>query len=453
MLSIFRTSLLIFFGFLFIVGALMFAGVIPSPLGPKTQSVRSNLTIWGTVPASQVRPMLSSFGEDYNLFYSLTYKEVSGEELRIKLLEAVADVANNSVPDLVLFPHEYLLYLSDRLVPIPAEAFSSREFKNTFAEAGEVFIGQNGIYAMPLAIDPIVLYWNRDILRSKGKMSPPSTWQDVYEMSVAITEKDSTGNIGKGLLTIAMGEEKNVNWFKDILSLIFLEVGDKIVTINSNNDLIPSLGVAGRTGSVVASNASQTIGFYTDFANPTAQHYTWTGAITPSKDAFVGEKLALYIGRASDYQTILEKNQHLNFDVAIVPQFNNAPITYASVLGMSVVRQGKNQTVAREVLKLLKERKYNEVLANSLFLAPARKDLLQKTQNDPFSETFYRSAEIGSNWLDPNPNETKEIFRLLVEDVNSRRSSASQAINDAVSNLRILLEKVNAQNREAKRND
>ncbi len=432
----------------------MFARIIPPPpwVVPPTP-VRSEVTIWGTVPLSQIRPMLDGFETEHRLNYTLNYKEVSEESLRRDLIEAIAKevTVKGSAPDLVFFPHERLLSISDTLGLINKDLFSSREFRDTFVEAGEIFIGQGGIYAVPMVIDPLVLYWNRDILSSKGKTSPPATWTDVYEMSVAITEKDSTGNIGKGLLTIAMGEAQNINWFKDILSLIFLEAGEKLVTVDRNNNLTPSLGVTGVAGSAVSSNAGQTILFYTNFAKITSPYYTWTGAMPSSIDAFIAEKLALYLGRASDYNKIVGKNPHLNnFDVAQVPQFDNKPLTYGSVFGMGVVRQGKDPMVAWKVLELLKDKKYNNLLARGMFLAPARKDLLRETQNNPFGETFYRSAEISANWLDPDPEKTKEIFQFLVTDVASGRSSPSKAVADASFLLWDALEKINTRNQNAK---
>lgn len=450
-MSIFRISLLAFFGVLIIVGTLMFAGVIPTPGKTGTKTVRSNLTVWGTVPQSQFRQTLGAFNQDYNILYSLNYKEVSESKLRSELLEAV--VAGKA-PDLVFFPHEWLLSISDTLVPIPAAAFSTRSFKDTFTEAGEVFIGTSGIYALPFAVDPLVLYWNRDILRNKGKINPPVLWSDVYNLSTSITDKDSTGKIGGGLLTIAMGEADNVNWFKDILSLIFLEVGDKVVSTDANDNLIPSLGLAGKQGSAVASNVDSTIVFYTNFANPTASYYTWTGALPPSIDTFIAGKLALYIGRASDYKTIAAKNPHLNFDVATVPQLTtnqtvfNA-LTYGSVFGMGIIRQGKQVDKAAAVLNILKEKKYADALAQGMALPPARKDLLVETQNDSFKETFYRSAEISKNWLDPSPEETKSIFKFLISDVASGRATPTEAVQSAVFNLRSLLNAINTRNKEA----
>lgn len=425
----------------------MFGGVIPTPNPQPPDKTLSKITIWGTVPASQFRSMLKSFDGQYNHVYALNYKEVPEESLRNDLLEAIA---NNTAPDLVFFPHERFLSISDRLYPISTEVFSSREFKNTFAQVGEIFMGQNGIYAMPMAIDPLVLYWNRDILNSKEKINPPLVWQDVYDMSEVITEKDSVGNIGKGMLTIAMGEAKNVNWFKDILSLIFLQAGNKIVTTDSYNNLIPSLKGTDRTGSSIVSEAGEVIIFYTNFANVKSSHYTWTRGAPLSIDAFIAEKLALYIGRASDYGKIKGKNPHLtNFDVAQVPQLdsNRVPLTYASVFGMGVVNQGKNPPVAEKVLLILKDKKYSDLLANGMFLPPARKDSLQETQSDPFRETFYRSAEIGANWLDPNPEGTKETFKFLITNVADERVIPSQAISDASSNLADLLKDINKRNK------
>ena len=55
---------------------------------------------------------------------------------------------------------------------------SERDFKNTYIEEGELYLAANGILGLPITVDPMVMYWNRDIFSSAAIAAPPSYWDE-----------------------------------------------------------------------------------------------------------------------------------------------------------------------------------------------------------------------------------------------------------------------------------
>ena len=78
----------------------------------------------------------------------------------------VEAIAAGKGPALVLFPASSFVSEQDKLLPISYKSMSRRTFQDTFVEAGEVFLTNEGVYGLPFYIDPYVTYWNRTIFSS-----------------------------------------------------------------------------------------------------------------------------------------------------------------------------------------------------------------------------------------------------------------------------------------------
>ena len=53
--------------------------------------------------------------------------------------------------------------------------------------------------------------------------------------------------------------------------------------------------------------------FYTDFADPLKDVYSWNKSFSNSRDAFSAENLVFYLGYASELQSLINKNPNQNF--------------------------------------------------------------------------------------------------------------------------------------------
>lgn len=102
--------------------------------------------------------------------YNMIYTEVKESEINQKLILALAD---GYAPDLLITPSEVVFANQNRLLPINKTSITESDFRNLFIDAASILIDTNGYLGLPLSIDPLVLYYNRDILSSNGYITAP----------------------------------------------------------------------------------------------------------------------------------------------------------------------------------------------------------------------------------------------------------------------------------------
>ena len=216
---------------------------------------------------------------------------------------------------------------------------------------------------------------------------------------------------------------------------MFLQVGNPIVaekdgfftsTLNTNSESLNSV-----------------LKFYTAFADPLQNVYSWNKSFPSSQDAFSKEDLTFYFGFASELESLVNKNPNQNFMVAPIPQIRNSnlKVTKAQVLGLAITSATKNFTTAFTAAGLLSSGDFAAKLANAMGIAPARRDLIKNIPTDAYLPTFYASALFAKSWLDPLPKDSDTIFRGMVEKVLSGSMSVAEAVSDANSKLGLLLVK------------
>jgi ABC-type glycerol-3-phosphate transport system substrate-binding protein len=387
--------------------------------------------LWGTVPASLLRGPLEDFN-DANPNFILRYEEKSADSFDRDLLEAMAA---GTGPDMFLISDSLAYHYADKIVTIPYASYSPAAFKNIFAGAGEVFMTGEGILAFPLSIDPLVLYYNRSILDGESVVTSPKDWEEFSEDVVKLTQKDEGNQISRS--AAALGQYANVAHAKDILAMLFMQAGNPIISQDTQGGAFRSV----LASTVGIYNMPSILEFYTNFADPNSRLYSWNRSFPNSEDVFTSEDLAFYFGYASELPVLVNKNPNLNFFAAGVPQIKGAKskLTRAQVTGVAVASSSKNLNTALTAASLLASSDFAEKYAQALGLPPARRDLLALPPPDTFSPIFYSSALFAKSWLDPSPEDTNNIFSVMVNSVLSNNMSPSDAMRDASSKLDLLL--------------
>src|SRR3989338_1981945 len=322
---------------------------------------------------------------------------------------------------------------SNQIATIPYQSYPLSSFKNTFAGAGEVFLTSKGILAIPISIDPLVKYYNRSTLDANGVVYPPAFWDEVSLLVPVLTKRDELNRIIKS--TVAMGHFSNVNHAKDIISTLFMQVGNEIVTERDGN-FISALSTSSSKY-----NLASILKFYTDFADPNSSIYSWNKSFPNSNVAFSREALAFYFGFASELASLVNANPNQNFFVSPVPQNRNlnSKLTNAHVTGLALLSSSRNFDTAFTVANLITTGDFASKFALATGVAPARRDLLQIKPENAYSPIFYNSALFAKSWLDPSPKNTDDIWRRMVDGVLSNSMSVENAIQDANSKLDLLL--------------
>lgn len=432
--SNFQTVLIVVFVVLAVAGAVFFANP-EEKKDSKIAGATGVAVIWGTYPIPpDFQDMISRFNKQYEGSFSISYQAFDPRTFDRDIVEALA---SGRGPDILLLPDDLILRHADKLIPIPyTETFGQREFREQFIQASEYYLRPNGMLAYPFAIDPMVMYWNRDIFSSASIAQPPKYWDEFLTMAPKLTKFDRNQRITQS--AVAFGEYDNVRNAKSILSMLFLQTGSPIVYPEGG---APVVALSKFAGGQPNPSAEMALRFYMDFSNPQKTVYSWNRSKLNSEDEFLAGNLAVYFDYASSYGRLRQKNPNLNFAVAPVPQLRDrkTEITIARLHGLAALKSSKNLQTAYVVIRLLLEPENAATFARVFNLPPVRRDLLSQRPASPEMSVAYDAAIRSRTWLDPRPEETEKEFANLVDSVSSGRASTYSAIQTLEGRLEELV--------------
>ncbi len=431
--SPFKLSIMALFFAFAAIGVVMFALYQATGNSDKF----GNVIVWGTIPENQISNFINQYANYDNRILNMQYVYKDPETFDNSLIEALA---SNYGPDLVLLSNEQIMRNRDRMYITPYENYDARLFKNTFTQASQALMLPEGIIGIPIAVDPMVLYWNRTLLSVNQYPLPPTQWGELFKMSQKITRKTESNNIE--IATIALGETSNILHAKDIFIAMLTQAGGSVVRILSDGTQQVSLSDRNAQGTLPAQDALR---FFTQFSNPTKSTYTWNKAMPLDRDAFIQGQLAMYIGYASEIELILEQNPNLNFDVSMLPHLPNGNgenlTTYARVYALAIPKVAKNPNGANAIMYMFTNPTASEILSNNTGLPSPHNSLLAIEPTDALKTTFRNSAIMARSWLDPDPMATYKIISKMIDSISSGEKKMSQAINRAVKELKVILNK------------
>lgn len=396
------------------------------------------ITIWGTYPASAFNRMLAALNTGRDAPLLVSYMEVSEANFDKQFIEALA---NGQGPSALLIPQELLARHIDKILPIPSTVLTERDFLNTYIPEAELYFSpEREPYALPFTIDPLVMYWNRDLYTNAGIPTYPKYWDEFNTITEKIDQKDVNSNIRRS--AIAMGEFNNVNNAREILGALLLQSGNPVTTrgdATSGGSLVSTLGDGQFSGAQLSSPA---VVFYTQFANPRSTLYSWNRGLPTAKSWFLSGSLATYFGFASELFDLRSKNPNMNYDVAPLPQIRTGKTrtTYGSMYGFSIVRRAPDPSSIYAIIKALTSPEALSILSTTSFLPPVRRDMISSGSKDPYQQVFYDSALISRGWLDTNAVRTSKIFQTMVESITSGRAETLEAIQTAHEALDLSLQ-------------
>lgn len=430
MKSNFKLILGVVFGFFILFGVVAFSTYKSN----NSDTSGIEVSVWGTINPTTFDDFIKKIEQDNKKTLKVKYTQKDLKTLDNELVEAIA---SGKAPDTVILPQEFIKRYADKVYLISAETLPERTFRDTYIQESELYIKPDGVFAIPFFVDPLVMYWNKDIFSSATVVIPPSKWSEFPLLADKISESDDNANIIKSL--VPLGEYRNVNNAKALLSSIIMQAGSPIVSINDKGMLGSFLNVKQETDLIKP--AVSALRFYTDYSNPKKSVYSWNRSLPSSKQFFLSGDLAIYFGFASEYKDIVVKNPNLNFDVAMIPQTANskAKITFGELYGFAILKNSKNILASYNLVSYLTGAESVPLLLQFLSVAPARKDLIFLGSTDPAESVFYSSAIISKGWIDPDMDKTNQIFQNMVEDITTGKLNVENSVEKASGDLDNLL--------------
>lgn len=248
------------------------------------------------------------------------------------------------------------------------------------------------IYGLPFAMDSLALFYNKDLFNAAGIPNPPTSWSelDFHEKVMALTSYDIQGEVEQS--AVAMGTARNVERSPDILSLLMMQVGAQFTD---------------ERGRIVFEGEEfvNALQYYTDFADPTKEVYTWNENFPGSFDAFANGETAMFIGYSYHTPLLRTTAPKLNFAIAPIPQITDArQINYANYWVQTVAKSSDHSDWAwdfliyaseeQQVAKYLEEAKRPAVHRSLIASQQDDEDLAAFAQQTLTAESWYHGKDI-----------------------------------------------------------
>lgn len=448
----FRIALILFL----VAGALVLSGC-----GCKStaEKYKVDLEIWGVMDDSDAySEIFKKYSELNPNVGEITYKKQRIETYEKDLIDALA---SGKGPDIFLINNTWLPTFSNKIVAAPKEILTEQKFRKDFVDVcANDFISNGDIFAVPLSVNSLALYYNKDLFNAAGITAPPKTWDEFLDSTEKITRIDSVGEINPS--GAAMGTAYNINRSTDVLGLLMLQNG---VEMRDGNDRV-SFGND--------PNAIKALDFYTQFAKVGAPNFSWNPRLHYSIDAFSEGTVAMMFNYSWQMDIIRSKSPKLNFAITDIPQSDPSnPVGYANYWGYAVVSnkiievnpKSKLAPVTNElrVAEAWKFLTYLTTKAESQIVAPtssttvvkkptsvfdpaekylernkqpaARRDLIEKQKSDVNLGVFAKGNLIARSWMQKDPVATESIFGEMIDNVNRGAVNISDALKTAEERL------------------
>ncbi len=374
-------------------------------------------------PNIKIEYVQKHFGNtDINYVYKGTYQDALEE--RIKQSGGV---------DIVRIHYTWVAKYLKYLYPAPKNIFNINNLKQDFYPAlvDGVSTSSGNVYAMPLYIDGLVLFYNKKLLSEAGYSTPPQTWDDAIAYARTLTKKDANGDISQSGL--AMGTITNILHSPSIIMLMFTQAN------------VPVIDLKAKTFQINSREAKAALDFYASFAKKVG---TWNFRLPSDLSYFAKGKVAMMIAPAWRVQDIVNLNPDLEFDIAPVPVIAgasaNTPQYLADFWVEAVPRNSKYPKEAWEFLNWLSQpEQLRQLYANQIKIRLAgeaypRISMAGELQNAPFVSTIVNMAPSMKTWQVYDIGIWETEFKNTLGPIESSSSSYSSyldTINTHLNNL------------------
>ncbi len=383
--------------------------------------IEGNLTFWGIGDQlTAYENILTNFKKIYPKV-EISYRAFQDEsEYDRALLESMA---SGKGPDIFMVLNSSVPNTIGKLSPMPITLAPFSSLKALFPKVVEQdFMPQQTVYGIPLSIDTLALIYNRNFT-DQSAIKIPKTWEEFQTVVKKLTVLDSSKKIVRAGAGIG-GSQKTISSAPDILSLIMLQAGTKMVSDDFKSAVFGS------------EQGKDALRFYTDFSNARNEFYTWNETMPNDIDAFGQEKAVMIFNYASAIPEIVKRNAFLDYEIAPVPQPSSRidyPISYPKYWGYVVSKQSQIPDVAwRFVLFMTTDEASATSYVSKTRKPPALDNLIRGVYaDDPELGVFARQALIARSWPQVNNIAISKIFSDMIESIIYNKDTITSAIGKA----------------------
>lgn len=404
---------------------------------------------------------------------TIEYRKFRYDEYEKALLEAMAE---DRGPDIFSINNTWLERYKSKLLPLPAQttipiksivgtvkkeevvelvtknSLTPAQLKKNFLDvvATDALSKDNvnesdpskqkvKVWGLPLCIDTLLLFYNKDLLSNAGIAEPPKDWTEFQEQAGKITKVDKdTGDIL--VAGAAIGTANNVARSFDILSLLMMQnlapmIENGVVAFDKKPkgvefDKPPGLGA---------------LEYYLQFASPLYSGYSWNDKMPNSYDAFAKGKVGFFFGYPYHRDQLRAQAPKLNFNIAPVPQVGEGQkVNYANYWLEAVSEKTKIPDYAWDFLQFITAE--NNVIAylekNKRTTALKSTKLINKQlANEDLAVGAEQLLTAKSWYHGQSPTAAEEAFKEMINVVIAGTMKINDALQQAALKVNFSLNK------------
>lgn len=433
-----------------------------------TTSQKKEIVFWNLFDNSDsLKGQIQAF-ESAHPSVRVTYKKfVNVEEYWDTILN---ELAEGEGPDVFAVNNNWIQKHYKKFYPMPIEGMeipmNPEIFRQTFFNvAEEDLIIDESILGIPLSIDSLALYYNKEIFGDNiiNSDEPAGTWEELKEQVVALTKTDNSPE-RFGLSAIAMGRSDNILRANDILYMLMLQ-HETLFYDDTNTKAIfaTKQGVAEGTGKAYYP-AIEALDLYTSFGLPSYRNYTWnefiTGMAPDEKELnpFVRGKVAMIFGYSFLYSQLSDAIQgqtktggtHINLEdigIAAAPQLYKYEETgkqdaYANYFPLVVSRNTESPTEAWNLLLYLSSADSLQTYHEKTNKPTSRKDMGDAQSIEPLWGVFARQASYAKNLQLFDYENFNDYFVEAIQSVVKSKKTSQEALLLAQKRVNCILDKM-----------
>lgn len=417
------------------IGLIVVVAIAALIWGRKAEDpIVGEVVMWGIEDREAWREVINGF-ETVHPGATIVYEERPQATYEQDLLNALAAGRG---PDLFEIHRSWVDKHRDKIMPFSSEVIDTAIFGSTFVDVATTdFVRNNSVYALPLFIDTLALYYNRNLFNSAGVIDPPRTWESFLSVVESATERTANDDIAIAGATI--GTSNNIAHAADILAALMMQSGAQMVSARGDAAFDQQVNTSGQA----VNPGEQALAFYTDFSSPPRAVYTYNTRLPDALDQFTRGRAAIYFGYARELSTI--RASGISFSLSEFPQIVDRSedpgyldLSYADYWGVAISRNARNLQTTQEFALFATSRNASFQYLNRVQLPAARRDLIDVQLRDTTFAPFARQSLTASSWPQGDAAETRVVFNSMIESVVLGRSSVREAVTtgaDQVTNI------------------
>ncbi|MEK7072913.1 MAG: extracellular solute-binding protein [Patescibacteria group bacterium] len=424
------------------------------------------LQFWGTFDDSDAFEQIITRYRALRPHITVEYKKLRPEEYEKTLINALAE---DKGPDIFMVHNTQVTEYQSKLLPLPSSlklpvreqqgtiqkqvvtvirqvpSLSIRQLQSQFVDvvAGDVVLPTeeattgggrqtvNRIYGLPLSVDTLALYFNKTLLNRAGIPEAPRSWTEIQAAAKnkKLTIYDASQRITQS--AIAIGTAGNVERSVDVLQLLMMQNRATMADENSN------VAFNQRPSSAVGelNPGAEAAVFYTDFANPVKEVYTWNDTMPSSLEAFAGGRTAMFLGYSYHLPLIRARAPKLDVGIAPIPQIGDE-INFANYWVNSVSKKSAHPDEAWDFVQFVAAQDQAKTYLDITKRPTALRALVGAQREDLDIGVFAAQALTAKSWYKGSDAAAMETaFKDLIRDVLANPSNPQQWVEIAAQKV------------------